>query len=159
MVGSGAVRGGAHCSPFGSTLASPFGLGATSLSSETPLFSAPSHTLTSPRCGLNMPPCSGHGMTQSVSVEGCPEGGLNVKPSCGGGGLLLSGSLAGNPMVEPLLARTGTGRPVFGGNQRAGAVHLGGFTPQGGGGVPIQPHTLSGSRLGETVNKNNVFLS
>lgn len=164
VVVSGAVAGGVHCSPFGSTLASPFGLGAANLSSATPLFSVPSHTSIGAHCGLNMPqidaPCSGHGMTLSVSVEGCPEGGLNMNPSCGGVGLLLSGSLVGNPMVDPLLAQTGMGHSVFGGNLQAGAVHLGGFTPQGGGGVPMQPHTLSGSMLGETMNKNNnQFLS
>lgn len=159
VVGSGAVAGGVHCSPFGPTLASPFGLGAANLSSETPLFSVPSHTSIGSHCGLHMPqidpPCSGHGMTQSVSAEGRLEGGLNMNPSCGGVGLLLSGT-----MVDPLLAQTGLGQSVFGGNRQAGAVHLGGFTPQGGGGVPIRPHTLSGGMLGETVNKtNNLFLS
>lgn len=83
-----------------------------------------------------------------------------MNPSCGGVGLLPSGALVGNPVVDPLFAQMGMGQSVFGGNQQAGAIHLGGFTPQGGGGVPIQSARLSGSMLGETVNKNNnLFLS
>lgn len=163
VVGSGAVAGVTYCSPFGSTLASSFGVGAASLSSETPLFPPPSHSVIGSRSGLNRPqiapPCSGNGMVQSVSVGGGPQVGFNMNPPCGGVGMLQSGSLLGNPLADPLLVGTGMGQSrYFGGNQQAGVVHLGGFTPQAGGGVPFQSQMHSGSGLGETMNKNNPFL-
>ncbi|XP_044027281.1 epsin-1-like [Siniperca chuatsi] len=157
-----------YCSPFGSTLAPSFSapspiFGAANAVSETPLFQLPSHTMGVSHSGLNMlqaaqvaPPCSGTRMVQSVSVGGSPQMGLNMNPPCGGVGMVQSGSLVGNPLADPLLFGTGMGQSsFFGGNRQAGVAHLGGSTPQAGGGVPFQPQWLSGSGLGETVNKNN----
>ncbi|XP_070778292.1 epsin-1-like [Enoplosus armatus] len=45
--------------------------------------------------------------------------------------------------------------PCSGGNHQAGVAYLGGSAPQAGDGVPFQPQWLTGSGLGETVNKNN----
>lgn len=172
LVRSGAVAGvslpetsAPHYSPFGPTLAPSFGgpsptFGAANPSSETPVFQLPSHNMGVSHSGLNMLqaaqvvyPCSGTGMVQSVSLGGCAQMGLNMNPSCEGVGMVQSGSFVGNPLADPLL---GMGQSsFFGGNHQAGVAHLGGSTPQAGAGVPFQPQWLSGSGVGETVNKNN----
>lgn len=88
---------------------------------------------------------SGTGIVQSVSV--------------GGVGMVQSGSLVGNPFVDPLLFEQRMGQSSFsGGNCQAGVAHLRGSTPQAGGGVPFQPEWLSSSGLGETVKNNNPFM-
>ncbi|XP_073338934.1 uncharacterized protein [Pagrus major] len=173
VVRSGAVTGvslpetpAPHCSPIGSTPAPFFGatsptFGAANLSSETPLFQLPSYTMGVSHSGLNSihagqaaPPCSGTGMVQSVSVGASPQMGFNMTPRSGGEGMVQSGSLEGNPLADHLLG-TGMGQSSFlGGNQPASLAHLGGSTPHNGG-VPFRPQLLSGSMLGETVNKNN----
>lgn len=105
------------------------------------------------------PPYSGTGMVQSVSVGGSPQVGFNMNPPCGVG-MVQSGSLMGNPLADPRALGAGIGQSsLFGGNHQAGGTHLGGSTPQAGGGVPFQPQSLSGSVFEETVNKkNNPFL-
>lgn len=179
VVRSGAVAGvslpetsAPYCSPFGSALAPSFGapsptFGAANPPGETPLFQLPSHTMGVSHSGLNMlqaaqvaPPCSGTGMVQSGYVGGSPHMGFNMNPPCGGVGMVQSGSLVGNHLADPLSLGTGMGQSAFfGGNLQAGVAHLGGSTPQAGGGAPFQPQLLSGSGLGESVNKtNNPFL-
>lgn len=126
-----------QCIPFGSTPAPSFG--TTSLT-----FGA----------AQAAPPCSGTGMVQSVSVGGSPQMGFNLTPHSRGEGTVQSGNLEGNPLADHFLGTQMGPSSFFGGNQQAGLVHLGGPTPYNGG-VPLRPQLLSGSRLGETVNKNN----
>ncbi|XP_026156825.1 epsin-1 isoform X2 [Mastacembelus armatus] len=150
-------------SPFGSTIAPSYGaptFGAANPSSETLLFQLPAHNTGRSRSGLNMfqaaqtPPGSGSGMIQTISVGGSPQMRLNLDPPSGGVGMLQSGSLMGNPLADPFLL--GTGQSSFsGGNLQAGVSHWGGSTSEAAGGVPVQMQLLSGSRLGETSNKNN----
>nr|XP_046273457.1 epsin-2-like isoform X1 [Scatophagus argus]XP_046273458.1 epsin-2-like isoform X1 [Scatophagus argus] len=165
VVRSGAVAGLSPpeppcCRPFGSTLgtffnAPPYTFGAVSLSSETPLFQLPSHTVVAPPPGSNMlhagqvaPVCSGTGMVPSI-----------MKPLCGGLEMGQSGSVPGNPLIDPLLVGPGMVQSSFsGGNRQAGPSHLGGSTSQDGGGILFQPLLSSGSELGKTLNKNNPFL-
>ncbi|XP_042363098.1 LOW QUALITY PROTEIN: epsin-2-like [Plectropomus leopardus] len=158
-VSSGAVAGVAppeastpHYGPFGSTFTPSFG-------APSPNFGA----IGACHSGLNMlqaaqvaPPGSGNGMVESISVGGSPQIGFN--PPCGG--LVQSGSLVGNPLADPIFLGARVAQSsFFGGSHQAGAAHLGGSTPQAGGGVPVQPQVLPGSVLGETVNKNtNPFL-
>lgn len=126
-----------QCIPFGSTPAPSFG--TTSLT-----FGA----------AQAAPPCSGTGMVQSVSVGGSPQMGFNLTPHSRGEGTVQSGNLEGNPLADHFLGTQMGPSSFFGGNQQAGLAHLGGPTPYNGG-VPHRPQLLSGSRLGETVNKNN----
>ncbi|XP_036945260.1 epsin-2-like [Acanthopagrus latus] len=126
-----------QCSPFGSTLAPSFG--TTSLT-----FGA----------AQAVPPCSGTGMVQSASVGGSPQMGFNITSYSRGDGTVQSGNLEGNPWADHLLGTQMGQSSFFGGNQQAGLAYLGGSTPHNRG-IPLQPQLLSGSRLGETVNKNN----
>lgn len=144
--GGAAVRSGApppetsapYYSPFGSTLPPSFGTVGVS------------------QPGANMhqvaPPYSGTGMVPSVSVGGSPQVGFNMTPPCGGVGMVRSGSLQGDPLADPFALGAGRGQSsFFGGNLQAGGGRLGGSAPPAGGGVPVQPPSLSGSR-------NNPFL-
>lgn len=152
VVGSGADAEVTHCGPFGSSLASSFGVGAANLSSETIRFQLPSHTVVGSRSGFNVtqmaPLCSENVMAQSVFVGGGPQ--MDMNPPCGGVGMLHSGSLA-----DTLLVGTGMGQSSYFGGNQAGAAHLGVFAPQTVVGVPFQPHMPSGGSSGETMNKNS----
>ena len=93
-------------------------------------------------------------MVQSASVGGSPQMGFNITSYSRGDGTVQSGNLEGNPWADHLLGTQMGQSSFFGGNQQAGLAYLGGSTPHNGG-IPLQPQLLSGSRLGETVNKNN----
>lgn len=157
VAGSGADAEVTQCSPFGSSLASSFGVGADNLFSETTLFQLPSHTVIGSRSGFSMtqiaPLCSENVRVQSVFVGGGPQ--MDMNPPCGGVGMLHSRSVVGNPLADSLFVRTGMGQSSYFGGNQAGAAHFGVFAPQTVVGVPFQPRMPSDGSLGETMNKNN----
>uniref|UniRef100_A0A8D3ANP4 Epsin 1b n=1 Tax=Scophthalmus maximus TaxID=52904 RepID=A0A8D3ANP4_SCOMX len=132
--------------PFGSTRAPshdapPPSFGAVNPSSGAPLSQLPSYMM-----GLSY---SGFSLLQVApeTGEGSPQVGLHTKRPGGGEGLVPTGYPAGNPLAGPPLWGTGMGQSsFFGGNHQTSVAHLGRSTPQGAGGIPVQPQMVCRSR-------------
>lgn len=133
--------------PFGSIPASPYGVP----SSEASLLQLPSLSLREPQCGSNMLQaaqvapvrCFRAGLVQPAPTQMR----LNMNPNSVGAGpqVLLHNSFAEKQPNHLLFRREMLQSSVLGENHQARGAHLGGSTPQAGGGVTSQPHNKTNS--------------
>lgn len=147
---SGAVAGVTHCSPFG--------IGEENPSSKTPLLQLPYSTTIHSCSGSHMsqmaPLCSERVHSHSVGVG--PQVEFNMNTSCGGAGMLHSGSSVRNQLIDPLIVGTGMSHFSYSGvDPRAGGVLLGRLSPKAEGRIFVDPQWLLGSK---SKKNNNPFL-